>query len=147
LMHCNRCEIDYFGGSICERCGGALERGEVRFSRMGQPLFLGGASPMSEHAPPLRAARAEKEPGRSEGLLVRLGYKLIESVFACALFSVVLRVGTFIFKVVDSLMATGGDIRPGISLLTEMKKAISGYDVCFWVLIAVLVFRLRHNPR
>ena len=102
---------------------------------------------MSEHAPPLRAARTEKEPGRSEGLLVRLGYKLIESVFACALFSVVLRVGTFIFKVVDSLMATGGDIRPGISLLTEMKKAISGYDVCFWVLIAVLVFRIRHNPR
>lgn len=146
-MYCTRCEIDYFGGSICARCGGPLERGELRFSRMGQPRFSGGASPMGEPSSARHVARADKEPGRSEGFLVRCGYKFIESVFACALFSVVLRVGTFIFKVVDSLMATGGDIRPGISLLTEMKKAISGYDVCFWVLITVLVFRFRHNPR
>jgi len=146
-MYCNRCEIDYFGGSICARCGGTLERGEVRFSRMGQPLFLGGASRMSEPVPPLRTARGEKEPGRSEGLLVRLGYKLIESVFACALFSVVLRVVTFIVKVVDSLTETGGDIRGGISLFADMQRAVSWYEVWIWVLIAVLVFRLRHNPR
>jgi len=146
-MYCRRCEIDYFGGSICARCGGTLERGEVRFSRMGQPLFLRGAPPISGPDPSRRAARAEKEPGRSEGLLVRLGHKLIESVFACALFSVVLRVGTFMFKIVDSLMATGGDIREGISFLAEMKREISGYEIWFWVLIAVLVFRFRHNPR
>ncbi len=146
-MYCKRCEIDYFGGSICARCGGALVRGEVRFSRMGQPFFLRGEPPISGSDRFRPDAEPVKEPGRAEGILIRLGRKLIESVFACALFSVILRVGTFLFKVADSLMATGGDIRPGISLVVEMKKEISGYDVFFWVLIAALVFKFRHNPR
>jgi hypothetical protein len=146
-MHCKRCEIDYFGGSICARCGGALERGDVRFSRMGRPLFRGEAPAMSEAVPARHTAREEKEPGRSEGFIVRLGRKLIESVIACALFSVVLRAGTFLFKVADSLMETGGDILPGISLITEMKKPIGEIDVFFWLVVTVLVFRFRHNPR
>lgn len=146
-MHCKRCDIDYFGGSICARCGGALDRGDVRFSRMGQPLFRGEAPTMREPVPARHTTREEKEPGRSEGFLVRLGHKFIESVFACALSSAILRAGTFLFKVADSLMATGGDIRPGISLLAEMKKPIGGFDVCIWMVIIVLVFRFRHNPR
>lgn len=146
-MHCKRCEIDYFGGSLCEKCGGALERGDVKFSRLGQPLFLAGGLPIGEAVPPPPVAREGEEPGRSDGILTRLLRKIVESALACALFSVVLRFGTFVFKVVDSLTATGGDVRPGISLLAEMRKEIGGFDVFFWLLIAVLIFRFRHNPR
>ncbi|MEJ2745471.1 MAG: hypothetical protein P8123_07295 [bacterium] len=146
-MRCKRCEIDYFGGSVCAQCGGALERGEVKFSRMGQPLFLVGGAPAGEAVSSTPVAREEEEPGGSDGILFRLVRKTVESAFACALFSVVLRFGTFMFKVVDSLMATGGDVRPGISLIVEMRKDIGGYDVFFWVLITILIFRFRHNPR
>ena len=146
-MYCRRCGIDCFGGGLCEKCGGALERGDVQFSHMGHPLFLMGGAPMGETVPPMPVVREEEEPGRSDGWLVRLVRKLVESAFACALFSVVLRFGAFMFKVVDSLTATGGDVRPGISLLAEMKKGVGGYDVFFWALIAILVFRFRHNPR
>jgi hypothetical protein len=145
-MRCKRCEIDYLGGSICAQCGGALKRGEVRFSRMGQPLSHAGGASVGEAVPPMPFDREDEEPGTSDGFLVRLVRKTYESVLACALFSVVLRFGTFMFKVVDSLMATGGDVRPGISLLVEMKKEIGGCDVFFWVLIAILIFRFRHNP-
>lgn len=146
-MYCKRCETDYFGGSICAQCGGALGKGDVRFSRMGQPLFLVGGAPMGATASRLPVARGEEEPGGADGLPARLGRKIVESAFACALFSVALRFGAFMLKVVDSLTATGGDVRSGISLLAEMKKEIGGYDVFFWALITVLIFRFRHNPR
>lgn len=146
-MYCKRCEMDYFGGGLCEKCGGRLEKGEVKFSHVGQPLFFAGGAPMGEAVPSRPVARAEEEPGGSDGFLLRLLRKIVESAFACALFSVVLRFGAFVFKVADSLMATGGDVRPGISLLAEMRKEIGGFDVFFWALIAILIFRFRHNPR
>ena len=103
---------------------------------------------MGEAFPSSRpVARREEEPGRSDGLLMRLAHKTVESAFGCALSSVVLRFCIFAFKVVDSLMSTGGDVRPGISLLAEMKREIGGYDVFFWALITILIFRFRHNPR
>jgi hypothetical protein len=125
-----------------------MRKGEIRFTLLGEPRRTPGEGAVVDHAaPPVHIARKVKEPGRSEGFLTRLGYKFLESIFACVMFSVVLRVVIFIVRVVDSLMETGGDVKEGISFAEDIQRAVSWYEVAAWVLVAVLVFRLRHPPR
>ena len=142
-MHCRRCEEDFFGGSICPRCGGALRRGAVIYSRVGEPL----AHRISPHGEGSERAHEEREPGHSEGLVVRLMHKMVESVLVCALFSVIFRISIFLLKVIDSLMKTGGDIYEGIRLGADMHRPVEWYETMIWMLIVFLVFRFRHNPR
>jgi hypothetical protein len=122
----------------------------MKFTRTGEPLARNvkadlAASPFTRQA---GTGGGKKEAGRkSEGILVRLAYKLMESVFACALFSVALRMATFLVKVADSLMETGGDVKEGISLVTDVQRAIEWYEIGGWVLLTVLIFAFRRNPR
>ena len=148
-MYCARCEMYHFGGSRCPSCGDGMVRGGMKFTRTGEPLARGAvsdpaASPFTRQA---GTGGGKKEAGKSEGFLVRLAYKLMESVFACALFSVVLRMAIFLVKVADSLMETGGDVKEGISLVVEVQRAIAWYEIGGWVLLTVLIFMFRRNPR
>lgn len=148
-MRCAGCEMDFFGGGICPRCGVALKRGDILYGRVGEPLASPAQPRPGENVfsgPRAREATAQ-EPGEGEGALVRWSYKILESVFACALFSVVLRVVIFFVKVIDSLMETGGDIKEGISFLSEIQRAISWYEEAVWVLIAIIVLKYRHGPK
>jgi len=72
---------------------------------------------------------------------------MVESVFVCALFSVIFRISIFLLKVIDSLMKTGGDIYEGIRLGVDMHRPVEWYETMIWMLIVFLVFRFRHNPR
>lgn len=74
-------------------------------------------------------------------------HKMVESIFVCALFSFIFRISIFLLKVIDSLMKTGGDIYEGISLGTDIHRPVEWYEMIIWMLIVVLVFRYRHNPR
>lgn len=146
-MRCERCGIDYFGGSICTCCGGALKPGAIRFSRTGEPLSHMSPAGAGEAVLPMHHGFVEREAGRAEGALVRLSYKILESIFACALFSVLLRAVIFLVKVIDSLMETGGDIREGISFAADLQRAINWYEIVVWMLLVLVIFRFRHNPR
>lgn len=147
-MYCARCELHHFAGSRCPACGDLMVRGGMKFNRMGEPLAKSAeAQPATSPFAPPSAGRARKEAGRSEGLIVRLAYKLLESVFTCALFSVTLRMAIFLVKVADSLMQTGGDVREGISLYQEIQRGIGWYEVGIWGVITVFIFLYRHNPR
>ncbi|MEI6633815.1 MAG: hypothetical protein WCP22_08360 [Chlamydiota bacterium] len=148
-MYCARCGMYHFGGSRCPSCGDGMVHGGMKFTRTGEPLARGAeADPAA--APFIRQAGAgggKKEAGKSEGFPVRLAYKLMESVFACALFTVFLRMAIFLVKVAESLMETGGDVKEGISLITEVQRAIEWYEIGGWVLLTVLIFKFRRNPR
>lgn len=149
-MYCRRCETYQFGGSRCPSCGDLMERGGAKFSRTGEPLARSasvGSSPGPASRQGAGPARAGKEVGKSEGLPLRLAYKLIESVCACALFSVALRCAVFLVKVADSLMRTGGDVEAGISLVDDIRRAIEWYEIGGWVILTVLIFVFRRNPR
>jgi hypothetical protein len=126
-----------------------MVRGGMKFTRTGEPLARGAesdpaVSPFTRQA---GAGGGKKEAGKSEGLLVRLAYKLMEAVFACALFTVSLRCAIFLVKIADSLMETGGDVKEGISLVTEVQRAIAWYEIGGWVLLTALIFIYRRNPR
>jgi hypothetical protein len=148
-MYCARCGMYHFGGSRCPSCGDELVRGGMKFTRTGEPLARGAESnpATSPFSRPPGTGGAKKEAGKSEGLLVRLAYKLMESVFACALFTVSLRCAIFLVKIADSLMKTGGDVEAGISLIDDIQRAIAWYEIAGWVLLTVLIFIYRRNPR
>jgi len=141
-MYCGRCQEDYFGGSLCPVCGGRMRRGKISYSRFGEPL-----NHYVSREGRKRAASGGKEAGVAEGLIVRLLHKLVDSIVFCALFSLLYRVGSFGVRVADSLMQTGGDIRPGIRLGMYLRRPIDGVDILAWALIVLLVFKFRHNPR
>lgn len=146
-MYCERCDEHHFGGGICPSCAGRLRRGEATFSPHGTPLLqkpnIGVYGKSEGRGGP---AGKNETTGQSAGFLMRLCYKILESAFACALFSVTLRIVIFFVKVIDSMMETGGDVKEGISLYSDMRMAISGYEMAAWLLIAVLIFRCRHRP-
>ncbi|MCX6356967.1 MAG: hypothetical protein NT045_03675 [Candidatus Aureabacteria bacterium] len=120
-----------------------MRRSGERFSRLGAPLRQGIGQP----GPHGRPAHRQSEPGRSEGALVRWSYKLLESIGACALFSVAFRLVLFLVKVIDSLTETGGDIKEGISLLADLQRAFGMFEIAAWALIVLIVFKYRHTPR
>ena len=145
-MYCERCNTHYFGGSVCLTCGGPLLRGVSTFSMRGELQRRGQEISISQTAPPHLKSSEKAGVGRSAGILVRLCYKILESLFACVRFSVALRVIIFLVKVIDSLMETGGDIKEGISFYADMQMGIGWYEKAAWVLIVILIFRYRHRP-
>lgn len=147
-MYCARCGMYHFGGSRCPSCGDLMVRGGMKFTRGGEPLARGAeADPaLAPYSSPAAMGR-RREVGKSEGIVVRLTYKLMESVIACALFSVALRCAIFLVKVADSLMRTGGDVDAGISLVRDIQRAVEWYEIGGWVLLTAVIFIFRRNPR
>jgi hypothetical protein len=84
--------------------------------------------------------------GGGEVVAARLFHKFFESIMACVLFSVLLRVVLFLIQVADSLMETGGTVKAGISLYDSIKMPIGWYEYGVWMLIFILIFRYRHTP-
>lgn len=144
-MYCPRCDANHFAGSRCPACGGRMRRGDLRFSLFGEPLVQGDERDISPI--PSEPSAGGREPGRSEGSVVRYRGKILESLFFCLLLSVSLRFGIFAAKVIDSLVQTGGEIRAGISIVVEFRRPVTGYEVLAWALITLLIFRYRHAPR
>ncbi|MDD5556302.1 MAG: hypothetical protein PHN82_03525 [bacterium] len=146
-MYCPRCAARHFAGSRCPACGGPMRRDGTKFTLSGEirPDFMG--SGVAEPSMPARRARRSHEPGRSEGVIVRFAYKVMESIFGCALFSVSLRVVIFLVKVIDSLVQTGGDIREGISFSADIGRAVEWYEIAGWALVTVIIFKTRRTPR
>ena len=145
-MYCPRCDEHHFGGSVCPSCGGKLLRGRATFTPHGTPMIQRANIAVYQKARGRAAAAAADKTGQAEGLLVRLCYKLLESVFACVAFSVALRLVIFLVKVIDSMLETGGEIKEGISLYSDIRMAIGRYEIAMWIIIAILIFRYRHNP-
>ncbi len=141
-MYCQRCDEIYFGGSICPACGARLERGRIKFSLSGEPVL----HEKELHGVPRQSAREAREKRRPRGFISRLYHKFIESVIACVLLSVAIRVVIFLVKVVDSLVETGGEIKGGISFYTDIRRPVGWPEVAVWLLIFILIFNYRHNP-
>ena len=145
-MFCPRCDEHHFGGSICPSCGGRLLRGKATFTPHGTPAIQKANIAVYGGARSRAAEAAADKTGQSTGLLLRLCYKALESVFACVMFSVALRLVIFLVKVIDSMLETGGEIKEGISLYADFRMAVGRYEIVMWVIIAILIFRYRHNP-
>lgn len=147
-MYCARCGMYHFGGSRCPSCGNLMVRGGMKFTRTGEPLARSAqADPAFTPHPTHAAMGKRKEVGKSEGLALRLVYKTMDSVIGCALFTVALRCAIFLVKIAVELMRTGGDIEENITLLAEIRKGIELYEYGGWVLLTLLIFYFRRNPR
>jgi hypothetical protein len=144
-MYCSQCNNHYFGGSICPECGRRLERGKVAFSRWGQALIFGDDTHGFEQPLSESGEGDEIRHDYFTRLLKKLSRKFFESVFACAILSLTIRVAVYVIRVIDILMEGRVYAPSEISFIPYLKMPLSGFEIAGWIILTALIFRYRHD--